>query len=234
MFYTYSQNNSGGVFHINNVVGHYVIIEAEAPEGADKKAEEIGIYFNGCDDERDCPCCGDRWYKQWDSGEDVPMIYGDTIDKYVPNMGDEHIHIYYADGKHEHVVVNKKKKEAKRIEEQRKNKENLFAVRVVFGNKFVTEVVEVFKKEGYTFLSSENGNFCVNQNKPGLHIENSIYADFLSKDKEAAEKFKQEMVRLFKALKEAEEKAAFAWAENSSMAKTNKNKIVIHFKKMNS
>jgi hypothetical protein len=38
-------------------------IEAESAEHADEKAAEIGIYFNGCDDGRDCPCCGDRWYE---------------------------------------------------------------------------------------------------------------------------------------------------------------------------
>lgn len=30
MFYTYRQNNSGGVFEVNDNVKHYVIIEADS------------------------------------------------------------------------------------------------------------------------------------------------------------------------------------------------------------
>lgn len=42
-------------------MAHTVIIEAKTAEQADDKAQEIGIYFNGCEEEIDCPCCGDRW-----------------------------------------------------------------------------------------------------------------------------------------------------------------------------
>ena len=79
MFYTYMQNNSGGDFHFDAArgVSHYVIIEAASAEEANKKALDIGLYFDGCDDGRDCPCCGDRWYPQ-DDGIEVPEVYGQS------------------------------------------------------------------------------------------------------------------------------------------------------------
>ena len=63
MFYLFDQNNSGGDFHhdSSNGIGYRVIIEADSADQANEIAENIGIYFNGCYDERDCPCCGDRW-----------------------------------------------------------------------------------------------------------------------------------------------------------------------------
>ena len=61
MFYTYSQNNSGGSFVNDDKVCHYVIVEADNSKDANDIAEYNGIYFNGCDDDIDCPCCGARW-----------------------------------------------------------------------------------------------------------------------------------------------------------------------------
>jgi hypothetical protein len=126
MFYTYSQNNSGGSFVINESVGQYVIIEADSPGEADRLAEEVGIYFNGCDRGEDCNCCGDRWYEQYsESADEEPMIYGKTIEEYKKDPGmialrqEECIHIYYKDGRHEKVVFDaaaaiEKKRAAKR------------------------------------------------------------------------------------------------------------------------
>lgn len=47
MFYTYRQNNSGGSFKITKKIKHFVIIEADSAKEANKKAEHIGIYFDG-------------------------------------------------------------------------------------------------------------------------------------------------------------------------------------------
>ena len=58
-FYIFDQNNSGGYW--DKVLGYVVIIEAETPEKANEKAEEIGIYFDGVESGEDCECCGDRW-----------------------------------------------------------------------------------------------------------------------------------------------------------------------------
>jgi hypothetical protein len=74
MFYTFVQNNSGG-----NFFGpHYVIIEANSAEEANNIAEsEASIYFHGCEDGRDCTCCGDRWHPvNAEDGTESPQIYG--------------------------------------------------------------------------------------------------------------------------------------------------------------
>lgn len=81
MFYTFRQNNSGGKFVENNDLAVNTVIEANSLKEAINKAEEIGIYFDGCDDGIDCPCCGDRWYRPWDDdGKEVPSIYDTPID----------------------------------------------------------------------------------------------------------------------------------------------------------
>jgi hypothetical protein len=77
-FYQYRQNNSGGRFDIDEADGITVnvIIEADSAEDADSRAEDIGIYFDGCDGGRDCPCCGDRWYSTCESDAKAePCVY---------------------------------------------------------------------------------------------------------------------------------------------------------------
>jgi hypothetical protein len=84
-FFTYHQNNSGGVFDYDEVAGiaPYVIVEADSAREADFLAEGIGLYFDG---EGDCPCCGDRWYPadtSWgEKGTDQPEIYGELATTY--------------------------------------------------------------------------------------------------------------------------------------------------------
>lgn len=81
-FFTYHQNNSGGVFHSDEQVAPVVIIEAESAYDANDIALEVGIYFDG---EGDCPCCGSRWQRAWDDeeGDDWPRIYGQSPLHYV-------------------------------------------------------------------------------------------------------------------------------------------------------
>lgn len=74
-FYEFNQNNSGGSFHTDDKLCHRVIIEANDTDEAIDIAEDMGIYFNGCDSGMDCECCGDRWSTPWDSCE-FPKIYG--------------------------------------------------------------------------------------------------------------------------------------------------------------
>jgi len=105
-FYTYDQNNSGGSFTLDkeNGLTHKVIIEAEDYDSADKKAESIGIYFNGVSDYIDCPCCGDRWSIAEEY--EKPTIYSKTPYEYVNDedgfrwmeKGFE-VAIHYLDGK---------------------------------------------------------------------------------------------------------------------------------------
>jgi hypothetical protein len=84
-FYTFTQNNSFGRFEVDEESGinEHVIIEAIGCEHANLKAQEIGLYFNGCDYGMDCHCCGDRWYEVDESdGEDEPKIYGTPVSEY--------------------------------------------------------------------------------------------------------------------------------------------------------
>jgi hypothetical protein len=58
-FYCFRQNNSGGQF-----IGDVVInIEADSAEEANEIALDNGIYFDGVEEDKDCECCGDRWYR---------------------------------------------------------------------------------------------------------------------------------------------------------------------------
>lgn len=76
-YYAFRQNNSGGSFDYSDTITEWVIIQAYSPEDANLRAESIGIYFDGVDLDRDCPCCGDRWVcaDRWDA-RDKPEIYG--------------------------------------------------------------------------------------------------------------------------------------------------------------
>ncbi len=83
-FYTFDQNNSGGGFDYQpeKGIGHYVIVEAYSVADANRRAEAIGLYFDGLPD---CSCCGNRWSEQWscrgeDPGTDVPELYGEPME----------------------------------------------------------------------------------------------------------------------------------------------------------
>lgn len=71
-FFEFDQNNSGGNFVIDDErgLGPSVWIEAADADSANAKAENIGIYFDGCQYGRDCDCCGDRWHRAWREGAD--------------------------------------------------------------------------------------------------------------------------------------------------------------------
>ena len=96
-FYEYHQNNSGGVDVETAWVNKLVIVEAATAEDANAKALTLGLYFNGCQDGRDCSCCGDRWDEasSWDES-DVPSHYGKPVD--LAEVKDYNTIIYYANG----------------------------------------------------------------------------------------------------------------------------------------
>jgi hypothetical protein len=105
MFYHYRQNNSGGSFILDDDVTVHVIIEAESAEQADRPAESIGIYFDGCSNGMDCPCCGDRWTSQYNKGDKEPLVYGENPQAFADSdLGirwwgeNPAVYIYYADG----------------------------------------------------------------------------------------------------------------------------------------
>lgn len=82
-FYNYRQNNSGGHFDYSedHGIAVNVIVEATDADDANRRAETIGLYWDGCNDGRDCSCCGDRWHPAWrdESGTDVPKVYSRPV-----------------------------------------------------------------------------------------------------------------------------------------------------------
>lgn len=105
-YFWFSQNNSGGSFDRDQERGIdcEVIVEAESAEDANRRAEAIGIYFNGCDSGQDCSCCGDRWYQQWDSeGDPVPSLHGTSVYAATATSYRERAFIHYVNGLIEEV-----------------------------------------------------------------------------------------------------------------------------------
>lgn len=85
-YYKFHQNSSGGVFLDP---ARIVYVEADSPASANRRAEEVGIYFNGISSwGRDCECCGDRWYEAsaWAIAEETERE--GLILKYLPNTDD--------------------------------------------------------------------------------------------------------------------------------------------------
>lgn len=112
-FFDFRQNNSGGGFDLDHEQGItvHVIIEANSAEDANRRAEEIGLYFDGVYEDLDCECCGDRWSRAWNDkeGKAKPTVYGDdltevTWDDYAANFPlatkwqDPMCYVHYADG----------------------------------------------------------------------------------------------------------------------------------------
>src|SRR5690606_15528868 len=73
-WWEFSQNNSGGSFDHDpeQGIGYRVLIEARNADEASARAQDIGIYFDGCRDGIDCCCCGDRWSEPWGEGDMEP------------------------------------------------------------------------------------------------------------------------------------------------------------------
>lgn len=100
-FYTFTQNNSGGSFKIDKEQGinEIVIIEAKNAEEANKRAEDIGLYFDGCEKDLDCSCCGDRWYETDEYyGKDEPCYYTKPIKECKKEIFADGCYVHYLDG----------------------------------------------------------------------------------------------------------------------------------------
>ena len=122
MFYHFSQNNSGGSFHVSHRDGisHHVIVEGQNLEDITERAEQIGLYWDGCSEGHDCSCCGDRWSRPWSDADEVPCIYGQNVtegvyvnDYKAIDKGPEG-YIHYMDGRVVPVKVKKPVKKSKR------------------------------------------------------------------------------------------------------------------------
>lgn len=93
-FYSYYQNNSGGrlIENADKGIGHLVIVEAYSADDADRRAEQIGLYFDG---RGDCNCCGDRWSNAWDY-QKVPSYNDTPVEELDPFYFPVYVH--YLDG----------------------------------------------------------------------------------------------------------------------------------------
>lgn len=105
MFYTFVQNNSGGQWDKNHNIRERVIIEADDFGEANRRAEDVGIYFYGVQSGYDCECCGSRWHEMYDEddGTPTPSLYGVPIaeDEIVFEDPDRlfEVIIHYKDGR---------------------------------------------------------------------------------------------------------------------------------------
>lgn len=96
-WFAYHQNNSHGITVRNNKVADEVFIEAGCYLGANHRAEEVGLYFDG---HGDCSCCGNRWSKQHDRSE-VYLTLDEAIKDEFTNWQKAYV-AYHADG---HVTL---------------------------------------------------------------------------------------------------------------------------------
>ena len=80
-FFHFLQNNSGGkfIFDATRGLSVHVIVEGSDIDEVNFRANEIGIYFDGCDDGIDSDCCGDRWYRPIGELDCKPMVYDDPV-----------------------------------------------------------------------------------------------------------------------------------------------------------
>lgn len=96
MFYLFRQNNSGGSFEIDLKagIGPHVWIEAESSKEANRKAEDLGIYFDGCATGIDCDCCRDRWCEV----RDKDAMPEPDIDQDYDFYWHDSVYVHYANG----------------------------------------------------------------------------------------------------------------------------------------
>ncbi len=121
-WFEWTQNNSGGGFDVDKEVCHRLFIQAESYEEAEEKALDMGVYYDGCHEGYDCPCCGDRWYE----GDEVNppdelrdrcgnMVKINGVEGYAQYLADQYgwtepdARLFYSDGQ----VVEIKTKEKK-------------------------------------------------------------------------------------------------------------------------
>ena len=100
MFFTFSQNNSGGYFVEDEErgVNECVIVEADTAEAAIERLHEIGADVDGF--WSFCSCCGERW-NEWlddDDGTESPELYNTPIEKQTAQMFRKAAFVHYADG----------------------------------------------------------------------------------------------------------------------------------------
>jgi hypothetical protein len=94
-FFKFRQKNNGGSFD----GPEFIIIEAPDADAANEIALQHDIYFDGVEEEMDCPCCGDRWSPAWGKGDKKPTIYGNPAEEYISRWTNPAVKIVYLDGR---------------------------------------------------------------------------------------------------------------------------------------
>jgi hypothetical protein len=120
-WFEFTQNNSGGNFTVNGELCHRLFVQAATDDQAVEIAEGLGVYFDGCENGMDCPCCGDRWYRP--SEINFPINYDKNrkftnVREYAQFLANEYgwttpdARLYYKNGKV--VDINKQAPKAKK------------------------------------------------------------------------------------------------------------------------
>ena len=75
-WFEFDQNNSGGYYIENDVVGSRVFVQAPSAEEASNIAADLTEPYSEF-----CECCGERWhlYKAESEGYDVPTVYDKPV-----------------------------------------------------------------------------------------------------------------------------------------------------------
>lgn len=194
MFYNFHQNNSGGIFIIDDRVGKYVIIEADNSNDANEKAKKIGIYFDGCRKGEDCSCCGDRWYEVYGNSKDMePKIYGMTLKEYEDSLclslSDDEIviHIYYKDGKHEIHRINAKQAIKRNKDKKQAEVDKIWGMAFNLYGLWGKKPVRLFKKDDLDTYYDKGGDLGIS--KTGFCSKQPECMEFGSKDKKDVSSF---------------------------------------------
>jgi hypothetical protein len=122
LWFTWRQNNSGGKWHLNRHIAHYVSVQHTSFSEARDVIEQ---YF---DERGSCPCCGDRW--DADSYEDgtVPIYYAQPLYEILQGPGATFFHyearLHCYDGRILTLTRNGIADDPKLTEEWKRLKEN--------------------------------------------------------------------------------------------------------------
>ena len=103
-FYEFDQNNSGGSFDVTDKLCHRLIIQASSEKEAIRIAEDMGVYFDGCEKGIDCDCCGDRWYSS--SLIEIPKRYGTFTSEQANSIAGEYAIVEATNFKGRPIVKN--------------------------------------------------------------------------------------------------------------------------------
>ena len=93
-FFTFRQNNSGGVFVVNDTVAHSVVVEATSPADANARAKDMGMFRMSF-----CECCGPRFFEAFDSDEGVDTFEEAVADsRHSSFQKDDTVVVHFVDG----------------------------------------------------------------------------------------------------------------------------------------